>query len=778
MTRTPLQFNLDPGNQPFMHFSVLAVAAIGILNYVSCEAETSAKEEAVAASSSSSSTNELFELASKTGEKGEHFEYQAQTSRLMNLIVHSMYVNPEVFIRELLANGCDAIDKLRRESFGKADLAAEISKEAKVIVRIDKESGTISFTDNGIGMSKSELKDYLGTIAKSGTAETLAKIKESKDASSLIGQFGVGFYSAFLVANQVAVASKSDKDAKQHLWISNADSGDYTILEDPRGSTLKRGTEIVLKLKSEHFKFLDQTEVRKAMETYASFYPYPIFLETTKTVSEEVDVDATEEADDKDEKKDEEKDEATVEDASTEKSTKKVVEKTVKEEVQVNSSKPIWMRDPKDVSQGEYTELFKTMFKETDEPLTQVHFKAEGDVDFRGLVYIPKKASNFGFNAKEQPRATVHLYVRRAFITDKVDDFLPAFLSFVKVVVDSDDLSLNISRESLQNNSVLRTIKAKVLSKVFEAIKKLSTGDKTKYKQFFDSYGYALKLELANDDRYKSKIAPLLRYQSSKAAGELISLDEYVERKKEGQKNIYFLAGTSVEEIEKSPFLEKLKAGDFEVLYMTDPVDEHSIRSLAKYEDFEFQNAAADGLKLPGESEEDSKKQAEEFEPLLKFIQKVLPQDVDKATLSSRLVQSPCAVVASQYGWTGNMERVIMAQASAKDNPMLSFFANQKKIFEINPNHELIKNLLKKIKANERSKTARDVVFMLFDSSLVQSGYTLKNQKRFSENIERLGLSSLSAASDESFEEEVKKEASKDEEKAVEEDDFDEKDEL
>ena len=732
-----------------MRFSLLAVAAIGIFNSVSC---TKGAETKDAAKNESPSTSELFDLASKKENKGEHFEYQAQTSRLMNLIVHSMYVNPEVFIRELLANGCDAIDKLRRESFGKADLAAEITKEAKVTVRIDKEAGTITFTDNGIGMSKAELKDYLGTIAKSGTAETLAKIQESKDASSLIGQFGVGFYSAFLVANQVAVASKSDKDAKQHLWISNADSGDYTILEDPRGSTLKRGTEIVLKLKAEHSKFLDQDEVRKAMETYASFYPYPIFLEVSKTISEEVEQEQDETA----EKKENENDDVTIEDASNEKPTKKVVEKTVKEQVQVNSSKPLWMRDPKDVSQDEYNELFKNMFKESDEPLTQVHFKAEGDVDFRGLVYIPKKAANFGFNAKEQPRATVHLYVRRAFITDKVDDFLPTFLSFVKVVVDSDDLSLNISRESLQNNSVLRTIKAKVLSKVFEAIKKLSTSDKKKYKQFFDSYGYALKLELANDDRYKSKIAPLLRYQSSKSSGELISLDEYIERKREGQKNIYFLAGTGVEEIEKSPFLEKLKAGDFEVLYMTDPVDEHTIRSLAKYEDFEFQNAASDGLKLPGESEEDTKKIADEFDPLLKFIQKVLPQDVEKATLSTRLVQSPCAVVASQFGWTGNMERVIMAQASAKDNPMLSFFASQKKIFEINPNHELIKSLLKTVKKNDRSKAARDIVFMLFDSSLVQSGYTLKNHKRFSENIERLGLSSLASASNESFEEEKK----------------------
>jgi heat shock protein 90kDa beta len=732
-------------------FATLTILQIQGLVY--CESESkSSKNDAINADSKEEEikASTLFDLASESSKdkKGEQFEYQAHTSRLMNLIVHSMYVNPEVFIRELLANACDAIDKLRREAFGKADLATEITKEAKVLVRVDKAAGTISFIDNGIGMSKQELKDYLGTIAKSGTAEALAKIQESKDASTLIGQFGVGFYSAFLVANQVAVASKSDKDPKQHLWISNADSGDYTILEDPRGTTLKRGTEIVLKLKDEHTKFLDQDDVKKAMETYASFYPYPIFLEINKTVSEEVEEikDETESSENKD------KEEAAVEDESVEKKEKKTIEKIVKEEVQVNSNKPLWMRDPKDVSAQEYTELYKALFKASDEPLTHIQFKAEGDVDFRGLIYIPKKAPNFGFNGNEKDqKATIHLYVRRAFITDKIDDFLPSFLHFVKAVVDSDDLSLNISRESLQNNSVLRTIKAKVLSKVFEAIRKLADSDAKKYKEFFDAYGYSLKLELANQDKYKSKIAPLLRYQSSKSKGELISLDEYISRKKENQKNIYYIAGTSVEEIEKSPFIEKLKDNDYELLYMIDPVDEHTIRSLSKYEDFEFQNAATEGLKLPGESEDDMKILNEEFKPLMEFIQNNLSEDVEKVLLSTRLVHSPCAVVATQNGWTGNMERVIMAQASAKDNPMLAFFAMQKKVFEINPKHELISKLLAKIKENPKSKSAREVVSVMFDSSLVQSGYTLKNTKRFSSAIERLSaniLSSLSGSDD------------------------------
>lgn len=704
----------------------------------------------------------VFDIVGESSKdkKGEHFEYQAHTSRLMKLIVHSMYVNPEVFIRELLANACDAIDKLRREAFGKADLATEITKEAKVIVRVDKASGTISFNDNGIGMSKQELKDYLGTIAKSGTAETLAKIQESKDASTLIGQFGVGFYSAFLVANQVAVASKSDKDSKQHLWISNADSGDYTILEDPRGTTMKRGTEIVLKLKDEHSKFLDQDDVKKAMETYASFYPYPIFLEITKTVTEEVEEskDETESNESKD------KDEAAVEDENAEKKEKKTVEKLVKEEIQVNSNKPLWMRDPKEISSQEYTELYKALFKTSDEPLTYIQFKAEGDVDFRGLIYIPKKAPSFGFNGNEKDqKATIHLYVRRAFITDKIDDFLPSFLHFVKAVVDSDDLSLNISRESLQNNSVLRTIKAKVLSKVFEAIRKLADSDAKKYKEFFDAYGYALKLELANQDKYKSKIAPLLRYQSNKSKGELISLDDYISRKKENQKNIYYIAGTSVEEIEKSPFIEKLRDNDYELLYMIDPVDEHTIRSLSKYEDFEFQNAATEGLKLPGESEDDMKALNEDYKPLMDFIKDHLSEDVEKVVLSTRLVHSPCAVVATQNGWTGNMERVIMAQASAKDNPMLAYFAMQKKVFEINPKHELVSKLLAKIKENPKSKSAREVVNVMFDSSLVQSGYTLKNTKRFSSAIERLSANILSSSngSDDVFEEPAAKKTKK-----------------
>lgn len=741
---------------------VVAVAALfKFQSFASCEpSDSKSKNDVniVAESADNEFKSNIFDLASDSSKdkKAEHFEYQAQTSRLMNLIVHSMYVNSEVFIRELLANACDAIDKLRREAFGKADLASEITKEAKIVVRVDKTAGTISFTDNGIGMSKQELKEYLGTIAKSGTAETLAKIQESKDASTLIGQFGVGFYSAFLVANQVAVASKSDKDPKQHLWISNADSGDYTILEDPRESTMKRGTEIVLKLKEEHAKFLNQDEVKKIMETYASFYPYPIFIEIAKTVTEEIEEtkDETESTESKD------KDEAAVEDETAEKKEKKTIEKIVKEEIQVNSNKPLWMRDPKEVSSEEYAELYKVLFKTSDEPLTHIQFKAEGDVDFRGLIYIPKKEPNFGFTGTEKDKkATIHLYVRRAFITDKLDDFLPSFLSFVKAVVDSDDLSLNISRESLQNNAVLRTIKAKVLSKVFEAIKKLADNDSKKYKEFFDAYGYALKLELANQDKYKSKIAPLLRYQSSKSKGELISLDDYVSRKKENQKNIYYLAGTSVEEIEKSPFIEKLKASDFELLYMIDPVDEHTIRSLNKYEDFEFQNAATEGLKLPGESEDDLKSLTEEYTPLINFIKENLSEDIEKVVLSTRLVHSPCAVVATQHGWTGNMERVIMAQASAKDNPMLSYYAMQKKVFEINPKHELVSKLLAKVKENPKSKSARDVVSVMFDSSLVQSGYTLKNTKRFSKAIEKLSVNMLSSStgSDDTVEEPIKK---------------------
>ena len=289
-------------------------------------------------------------------------------------------------------------------------------------------------------------------------------------------------------------------------------------------------------------------------------------MEITKTVTEEVE-------EPKDETESKDKDEAAVEDETTER-RKKTIEKVVKEEVQVNSNKPLWMQDPKEVTPEEYAQLYKTLFKSTDEPLTHIQFKAEGDVDFRGLIYIPKKAHNFGFTGteKDQRPPFIFMFAAPSLLIRSMTSFLHFFLSFVKAVVDSDDLSLNISRESLQNNSVLRTIKAKVLSKVFEAIKKLSESDAKKYKEFFDAYGYALKLELANQDKYKSKIAPLLRYQSSKSNGELISLDDYISRKKENQKNIYYLAGTSVEEIEKSPFIEKLKAADFELLYMVDPL--------------------------------------------------------------------------------------------------------------------------------------------------------------------------------------------------------------
>ena len=352
----------------------------------------------------------------------------------------------------------------------------------------------------------------------------------------------------------------------------------------------------------------------------------------------------------------------------------------------------------------------------------------------------------------------MHLYIRRAFVTDKVDDFFPPALTFIKGVVDSDDLGLNISRETLQNSSALRTIKAKTLSKVFEALKK-STSDSKKYKEIFDSYGDILK-HMSLDQKHRSKIIPLLRFPTNKSEGELIGFQEYVDRMKPEQKQIYYLAGANTKEIEKSPYLEKLKAGDFEVFYMTGSIDEHVITNLKDFDNHDFQNAASEKFKLPGESDDDIKKQEKEFKPLIDIVQKTLDEDIEKVKLSTRLVDSPYVVVASQHGWTGNMERVIMAQASAKDFPMMEFYAKQKKIFEINPNHALIKSLLALAKKNPKSKNLRERIRLLFDAGMIQAGYMLKDPNSFGSLVTKLA-SNLSPETDSNISDVDEKKASK-----------------
>ena len=670
-------------------------------------------------------------------------EYQAQTSRLMNLIVHSMYVNPEVFIRELLANACDAIDKLRRKAFGNAELTKEITEGGKVIVSIDKEAGTITFADSGIGMTKEELKENLGTIAKSGTAELLSKLKESKDASSLIGQFGVGFYSSFLVGNQVAVSSKSDDDPEQWVWISSADSPGFSIIKDPRGVTMKRGTEVTIKLKQEESRFLNQDEVKSHMQTYATYFPYPIFIQTRKTIEREVEEEGQEKV------KEEEEKEAKVESGEEEekKPAKKVIKEEIMEDVQVNSQKPLWLRDPKTVTMEEYNQMYRTVFKTNEDPLTHIQFSVEGDVSYKGILFVPKHAP-FDIYSLKDAKTDVHLYVRRSFVTDKVDDILPVTLSFVKGIVDSDDLPLNISRETLQNTVALRSIKAKVVSKAIEMFKNLAEDPDRKedWKMFQTNYSAHIKFEISRRENLRAKLAPLLRFETSKSEGKLASLDEYTDRKKDTQKHVYYLTGQSMNEVKRSPFMERMRDKDIEVIYSFDPIDEQMFKALHKYRDLTFHNIAQEGVKLEETEEEKAmkKEKTKEFEPLTNWLKKTLSKDIDKVVISDRLVKSPFAVVANQFGLTGTWKSwwwvSVRLGMRIRCCPSSS---SQRKILEINPEHQTIKLMLQAVTKDADNADLPGIARALYDSAMITSGFTLHNPRRFANSVEKLAFKLL-----------------------------------
>lgn len=691
-------------------------------------------------------------------ELGESFGMKAENQRLMNIIVNSLYTTREVFIREMLANACDAIDKLKRKAFGDAQLTKEISEESRVTVSIDKAAGTITFADNGIGMTKNELREYLGTIAKSGTAETISRLKESHDAATLIGQFGVGFYSGYLVGDRMIVSSKSDDDPKQWVWIGSATSSDFTIVEDPRGSTIKRGTEVTIKVRPEESQFLDASEVLRHMKTYATYFPYPIYLQRTKLVEREVE---------KQEKAAGE--EEGVEVQSDEEGEKEQARKTVKEEVledvHVNAQKPLWMRDPKTVSKEEYAQMYRTVFKASEDPLAVTQFVAEGDTTFRVILLIPKTAP-FDVYSLKDAKPDAHLYVRRSFVTNTIDDLLPAPLSFVKCIIDSDDLPLNISREFLQETPALRAIKAKVLSKAIEMFLDMARDPERAedFKRFWETYSNHIKFEIARRENLRAKLAPLLRFESSTSDGKLVSFDEYVERKPEGQKHILYLTGMSKADVVKSPFMERPRAKGLEVLYAVDPIDEQTLKALNKYRELPFQNIAQDGLKLD-ETDDEKAKRAErvkEFEPLSAWLKKQLAKDIDKVVISDRLVKSPFAIVASQYGLTGHMEKLMMSQRTGgKEDPLMSFFAMQKKILEINPDHQTVKLLLEAVKRDADNADLPSIVRALYDSAMLTSGFTLHYPRRFANSVERMAFKVLGGSYDEPAEDKDELEAKK-----------------
>ncbi|XP_016299538.1 endoplasmin-like [Sinocyclocheilus anshuiensis] len=705
-------------------------------------------------------------------EKAEKHAFQAEVNRMMKLIINSLYKNKEIFLRELISNASDALDKIRLLSLTNEDALAG-NEELTIKIKSDKEKNVLHITDTGIGMTKEELVKNLGTIAKSGTSEFLNKMTEMQDedqsTSELIGQFGVGFYSAFLVADKVIVTSKHNNDT-QHIWES--DSNEFSVIEDPRGDTLGRGTTITLVMKEEASDYLELETIKNLVRKYSQFINFPIYVWSSKTETVEEPIEE-EEAEAEKEEATEDEAEVEEEDEDKDKPKTKKVEKTVWDWELMNDIKPIWQRPAKEVEVDEYKAFYKTFSRDSDEPIGHIHFTAEGEVTFKSILFIPASAPRGLFDEYGTKKNDfIKLFVRRVFITDDFHDMMPKYLNFIKGVVDSDDLPLNVSRETLQQHKLLKVIRKKLVRKTLDMIKKIA--EEQYNDKFWKEFGTNIKLGVIEDHSNRTRLAKLLRFQTSHSDTTLSSLEQYVERMKEKQDKIYFMAGTSRKEAESSPFVEKLLKKGYEVVYLTEPVDEYCIQALPEFDGKRFQNVAKEGVKFDESDKAKEKREAleKDFEPLTTWMkEKALKDNIEKAILSQRLTKSPCALVASQYGWSGNMERIMKAQAyqTGKDIST-NYYASQKKTLEINPKHPLIKEMLRRVKEDGEDQTAADLAVVLFETATLRSGYQLTDTKAYGDRIERMLRLSMNVDLEEQVEDEQEEEPEEPTEEAEDED--------
>lgn len=758
----------------------LAIGLMLFVSFVACVEEAStgeAKTDKEIVDGFSSDDREVIEKSS------EKYNFNADVTRLMDIIINSLYTHKEVFIRELISNASDACDKARFLAVQNPDFLGE-KKDLEVRVEMDAEAKTFSIIDSGIGMTKNDLVKNLGTIAKSGTTSFIEAISKG-NSLNLIGQFGVGFYSTYLVSNKVVVTSKHHDD-EQHVWTSTAGSY-FTVSKDPRGDTLTRGSRVTLYLKEDALDFVEENIVRKNIKKYSEFINYPIYLRVNKTytreeeIPEEPQAEATNTTDSTEgEKKtddlevtDEKKEEKTEE---KKKKTKTITDWKFEWEL-INENKPLWLREKKEITKEEYFKFYKSLTKDTEEPHSYEHGKVEGEVNFKYIVYVPAKKGHDLFENYYGKNSALKLYVRRVLVNEQFEELMPRYMNFIKGVVDSDDLPLNVSREQLQQHKMIKVMSRSLVKKAIQMLIKMSVEKESdddeedeeedeeeekqnkeedkkeekeekkpvsRYNTFWENFGKNIKLGVIEDVPNRSKLAKLLRFYSTKNPKDLISLDDYIKAMKPKQEFIYFIAGEDKEVLFKSPLIQKLREKDIDVLLLDDPIDEFCIQNLTEYEKKKIKNVAKGDLKLWDEEDEDQskkkdKKIKEEFSSLTAWWKKILGDRVEKIEVSRRLVDTPCIVVSSEHGYSASMERIQKAQAFNNQDKASANYLYGRKTLEINTSHPAIKALREKVLSNEIPPTeVEDTAKLLFEAALLESGYTLPDPHEFAARIDRV----------------------------------------
>ena len=710
-----------------------------------------------------------------TENKVETHTFQAEVSRLLDIIINSLYSQKEIFLREAISNANDALDKIRFLSLEDPELLKDES-ELKVSIEVDKDKNMLILTDTGIGMTAQDLRNNLGTIARSGTTQFLEAITKTGNLN-LIGQFGVGFYSYYLVANQVTVITKSPNDAKQYIWKSEAGST-YTIEEDTQGPFLSRGTRVELLLKKDAKEFLDIGKVKGLAKKYSEFIEFPIYLYTSKEISREV-----EEEEEKKEGEEEGKtDDLEIKDSGEEEKKKtKTVKETVWDWERVNNEKALWKRSTEDITEEEYVSFYKTFTKDYSDPLSWVHFKAEGELDFTSLLYIPKKAPNELFKMsgnEDEKKSSLKLYVRKVLISDKFDDLLPKYLAFVKGVVDSDDLPLNVSRETLQQYRSVKLIKKKVTRKVLdqmvkfsknklkkvefgeemteeeklEAQKKDDEENKKKYLDFYGEFARFLKHGIVEDVKNRDKIASLLRFPSTHSDSlDMVSFEEYISRMPEEQEEIFFIAGENKEELRNHPSVRALVKKGFEVLLMEEAIDEYCIQNLVTFDDKTISNITKAGFKPPKNENEDALKTrlVDFYKPLTSWLASTLGESVEKVELSLDTDDNPMVVKAGQFGYTANMQKMALNQPMANKKQTEEMLKRMKNVVHINPTHIIVKEMLDRVKRAEGGSVDKEVFEMaklLYDVAAIQGGFRVVRPEKFVDHFHSMMTDNLGLA--------------------------------